>query len=94
MGQPELFLSLQNSRLHRLNLLPTNPVSCPAGLLAASPAFAADGVSFSTPGSGAKVSNPVHVEMNVKGLEVRPAGEQSQAVNVGSRQLWKGFRFT
>jgi hypothetical protein len=44
--------------------------------LTASPAFAADGVFFSTPGSGVKVSSPVHVEMNVKGLEVRPAGKE------------------
>lgn len=45
------------------------------GLLTASPALAADGVFFSTPGSGVKVSSPVHVEMNVKGLEVRPAAD-------------------
>lgn len=47
-----------------------------AGLLAVSPALAADGVSFTTPSSNAKVSSPVHVEMAVSGLEVRPAGAQ------------------
>lgn len=55
----------------------TLPPTAVSGLLAASPAFAADGVSFSTPGNSAKVSSPVHVEMAVVGLEVRPAGKQT-----------------
>lgn len=49
------------------------------GLLAVSPAFAANGVSFSVPNNGASLSSPVHVEMKVQGLQVKPAGEQREA---------------
>lgn len=45
------------------------------GLLTASPALAANGVSFSTPGNGASLSSPVHMEMAVQGMKIRPAGE-------------------
>lgn len=52
------------------------------GLLAFAPAaFAADGVAFSLPSSGASVASPVHVEMKVQGLEVRPAGERDGIVH-------------
>lgn len=45
------------------------------GLLTASPALAANGVSFSAPGNGTSVSSPVHVEMAVQGMEIRPAAD-------------------
>lgn len=50
----------------------------PAGalLVGAGPALAAsNGVSFAAPAPGASVSGPVHVEMAVRGMAVKPAGE-------------------
>jgi hypothetical protein len=32
-------------------------------------------VSFSVPANGASLASPVHVEMSVSGLQVKPAGE-------------------
>lgn len=56
--------------MHRLGLA---ELLSPAGLNV-SPALAA-GVSFASPGNNATVSGPVHVEMKVSGMEVKPAGE-------------------
>ena len=42
------------------------------------PALAMDGVEFSTPKDGAEVSNPVQVEMEVTGMQVKPAGTMEE----------------
>jgi hypothetical protein len=34
----------------------------------------AQGVSFTSPGAGSTVSSPIHLEMSVQGMEIRPAG--------------------
>lgn len=46
-------------------------------LSAAGPVLAADGVRFTSPANGAAVSVPVHVELAVQGMTVKPAGEAS-----------------
>eukprot|EP00878_Enallax_costatus_P030429 GHUV01033130.1.p1 GENE.GHUV01033130.1~~GHUV01033130.1.p1 ORF type:complete len:166 (+),score=38.19 GHUV01033130.1:156-653(+) len=43
-------------------------------LLAAAPAFA-NGVSFSAPSNNTTVSSPVHLEMTVDGMQIRPAAD-------------------
>ena len=52
------------------------PAAPPAEAPAAAPAAAtARSVSFGTPADGATVASPVHVKMQVQGMEIKPAGE-------------------
>ncbi|RAR57389.1 uncharacterized protein DUF4399 [Onishia taeanensis] len=44
----------------------------------AMPAIAMEGVGFATPEDGAEVSNPVQVEMEVMGMQVKPAGTMEE----------------
>jgi hypothetical protein len=62
-------------KLHMVNCSACSSDDCSscAGM-AVAPALA-DGVKFDLP-SASKVTSPVHVEMSVQGMTVRPAGMQ------------------
>ena len=49
-----------------------------AGLVAATGAARAEGVSFVEPKDGATVSSPVHVKFAVDGMKVAPAGTMTE----------------